>query len=456
MECRKDPAAASRLLFHQRAHAPSIPFMSFLAALIRPLLRLHPWQRLALAAWVVLTAGVTARVVLRPEQQTVYPIYAQAGCDWLAGEDVYRLDHSPSAPPPASAWDLLRPPARPAVGWGLESYRYSPLVAALLVPMGLLPDRAGAVLWRLVNVAVLLAAVGWWLRQAAPYPLSRGQRGIFLLALAPFAIGSVNNGQINPLLLALILATFTCCAEGRFNLAALFFGLAFWLKLYPLVFGLLLVLLYPRRLAWRLPLAVLLLGAAAFLLQRPGYVAGEYVNFARALSLDDRSDWPPGAAYRDLRLLCRVCGLTLGAGGYAALRLGSAALVAVLCRAGRRWPPRRRLTGALNLGLCWVLLCGPSTESPTYILLGPVMAWAMVDVWPRRRPLARAAIVASAAASWAALGVNLFTWAAEIHALAPQPFSALVLFALLTALDVRDLLRPAPRESVSSAGRVVV
>jgi hypothetical protein len=328
--------------------------------------------------------------------------------------------------------------------WGLESYRYSPLVAALLVPVGLLPDRAGAIVWRLANAAVLLAAVGWWLRRAAPYPLSRGQRGLFLLALAPFAIGSVNNGQINPLLLALILATFTACAAGRYNLAALCFGLAFWLKLYPLVFGLLLVLLYPRRLVWRLPLAVLLLGAAAFLLQRPGYVAAEYVNFARALSLDDRSDWPAGAAYRDLRLLCRVCGLPLGAGAYAALRLGGAALVAALVLAGRGWPPRRRLMSALNLGLCWVLLCGPATESPTYLLLGPVMAWAFVDVWRRRRPLARAAVVVSAAASWVAVGANLFTWAAEVHARAPQPFSALVLFAVLVALDLRDLLRAGP------------
>jgi hypothetical protein len=456
MECRQGSAAACRYCSYQRANAPSIPFMSVLAALVGPFLRLHPWQRLALAAWVVLIAGVTTRVVLRPEQQTVYPIYAQAGRDWLAGEDVYRLDRGPSEPPPASAWGLLRPPARPAVGWGLESYRYSPLVASLLVPVGLLPDRAGAVLWRLVNAAVLLAAVGWWLRRAAPYPLSRGQRGVFLLALTPFAIGSLNNGQINPLLLALILTTFTCCAEGRFNLAGLCFGLAFWLKLYPLVFGLLLVLLYPRRLAWRLPLAVLLLGAAAFLLQRPGYVAAEYINFARALSLDDRSDWPTGAAYRDLRLLCRVCGLTLGAGAYGAVRLGSAALVAVLCRAGRRWPPRRRLCSALNLGLCWVLLCGPATESPTYILLGPVMAWAVVDLWPRRRPLARAAILASAGAAWAAIGANLFTWAAAVHALAPQPFSALLLFVVLTALDVRDLLRPTPRESVSPAGRLAV
>ncbi len=415
--------------------------MVLLDALVRYFLRLRHWQRLALVAWFVLLAGVGLRLGLRPRTQTVYPIFAQAGRDWMDGEDVYRLDRCPGAPPaPTSMGELLRPRTRAPVGWGLESYRYSPLVAALLVPVSLLPDRAGELLWRLGNVAALLAAARWWLRRAAPYLLSRSQRGLFLLVLVPFSIGSVNNGQTNPLLLALLLATFTACAERRFNLASLCFALAFWLKLYPLVFGLLLVLMYPRPLGWRLPLAVLLFGAGAFVLQRPEYVAAEYVTFARALSLDDRSDWPTGAAYRDLRLLCRVFGLSIGAEAYTALRLGSAILVAALCWAGRRWSVRRRLNSTLNLGLCWVLLFGPATESPTYQLLGPVMAWAVIDAW--RRPLARAVVVASAAAATVAIGANLFPWASQVHAFAPQPLSALLLFGLLIALDVRDLLQP--------------
>jgi hypothetical protein len=415
------------------------------------MLLLHPWQRLALAAWVALVGGVVTRVLLRPGQQTVYPIFAQAGRDWRTGEDVYQLGGHAVGSLPVSVAELVKPSARPPVGWGLESYRYSPLVAALLVPVGLLPDQAGAILWRLGNVAVLLVAARWWLRRAAPYPLTRGQQGLFLLVLAAFAIGSVNNGQTNPLLLALVLAAFTACAEGRFNLAALCFGLAFWLKLYPLAFGMLLVIAFPRRLGWRLPLAVLLLGGATFLLQRPGYVAAEHLNFARALSLDDRSDWPTGAAYRDLRLLCRVCGLAVTAETYTALRLGGAALVAGVCWAGRRWPVRQRLASMLHLGLCWVLLCGPATESPTYLLLGPVMGWAMIDVWRHGGPIARAAILASAAAAWAAIGANLFRWAADVHALAPQPFSALLLFAVLAARDVRDLLRPAPAAPLAAS-----
>jgi hypothetical protein len=406
---------------------------------------LAPWQRLALIAWVGLLAGVGTRVLLRPEQQTVDPIFAQAGRDWLAGADVYHLDRSPdgSGEPaaPASVWDLVRPPARAPVGWGLASYRYSPLVAALFVPLGVLPDRLGQLLWRLGNAAVLVAAALWWLRRATPYPLSRARQGLFLLALVPFSVGSINNGQTNPLLLGLLLAAVTATATGRCNLASLCLALAVWLKLYPLAFGLLLALACPRRLGWRLPLAVLLPGAVVFLLQRPGYVAAEYLTWLRALGLDDRSDWPTVLAYRDLRLLLRVWGLPPGTAAYMAVRLTSAALVAVLCVAGRHWPLRRRLNSALQLGLCWVLLCGPATEGATYQLLGPPLAWALLDTW-RRGPFARAVALASLGAYLVGLGANLFPFAARVHALGPHPLSALLLFGLLVGLDVRDLRRP--------------
>jgi hypothetical protein len=425
--------------------------MPSLAALVRRFLRLHPWQRVAVLAWAGLLIGVGTRVLLRPGQQTVYPIFAQAGRDWRAGVDVYALDRSLAGAgglqSPASLRELVRPPSRPPVGWGLASFRYSPLAAGLLVPAGRLPDPVGEFVWRLGNAVALVAATVWWLRRAAPSPLSPAQRGVFWLGLAPFALASINNGQTNPLLLALLLAAVTACAERRFTLASLCVGLAFWLKLYPLAVALLLALAYPRRLTWRLALALPLLGAAPFLLQRPDYVAAEYVNFARVLALDDRSDWPAAAAYRDLRLLCRACGLPISGAAYTGVRLAGAGLVAALCVAGRRWPVRRRLGSLLNLGLCWMLLCGPATEGATYMLLGPPLAWTLIDVW-RRRSLARAVALASAAAFAAGLLANLFPFAARVHALGPHPLSALLLFGLLVGLDARDLLRPAPRPVV--------
>jgi hypothetical protein len=425
--------------------------MFLLAALLRPIRRWHPWQRLALLAWVLLLVVVGARVLLRPGMQSVGGIFAQAGRDWLAGADVYGLDRPASGVTAPTTWaDLFRPIPRLPPGWGTVSYRYSPLMAGLFVPLGLLPEGLGELLLRLANAVALIAAACWWLRRAAPYPLSRAEQGFFLFALALFSVSSINNGQTNPLLLALLLAAVTACTERRFTLASVFVGLAFWLKLYPLAFGLLLAGIYPRRLGWRLPLVVLLLGGAVFLLQRPTYVVKEYLAFFRVLRLEDRSDWPARLAYRDLRLLCRVWGLPPSPAAYSAVRLASAVLVAALVLAGRHWPVRRRLMSALNLGLCWILLCGPATEGATYQLLGPALAWTLIDVWRRGGSLARAVAMASAAAFGLGLISNLFPNAADLHGLGPHPLSALLLFGLLVGLDLRDLHRPVPTPIVSA------
>jgi hypothetical protein len=161
------------------------------------------------------------------------------------------------------------------------------------------------------------------------------------------------------------------------------------------------------------------------------------------LSLDDRSDWSTTAAYRDLRLLLRVGGLTLSDRTYTAVRLASASLVAALCLAGRKRPVRQRLTSGLNLGLCWLLLCGPATEGATYQLLGPPLLWALFDAWRRPRPVARAAVTVSGAIYLVAIGGNIFPFAAEVQALGLLPLSAAILFGVLVGLDLRDLLRPA-------------
>src|SRR4051794_26575576 len=88
------------------------------------------WSRLALAAWAIALVAVCGRAAVDPQRHTLYPTYAQASRDWLAGEDLYlRYARSPQ----------------------LDQFRYSPVVGALFAPLGLLPDRAGGVLWRLVN-----------------------------------------------------------------------------------------------------------------------------------------------------------------------------------------------------------------------------------------------------------------------------------------------------------------
>jgi hypothetical protein len=99
-----------------------------------------------------------------------------------------------------------------------------------------------------------------------------------------------------------------------------------------------------------------------------------------------------------------------------------------------------------------MMLCGPATESSTYVLLAPALAWAVLNAggepWPLR---------ALPALAWGLLVVcvlaGLSRNTARFHALGLQPLAAL-LFALgCLAAALRDLLAPpAAAAPVAPAG----
>jgi hypothetical protein len=262
----------------------------------------------------------------------------------------------------------------------LDTFRYTPFIAATLAPWSLLPERLGGILWRLVNSGVYVGGAWWLLRAAAPVELSRRQTSIFFLLLVPLALTSLGNGQVNPLIIGLLLAGLAAARVQRWWLSAVFIALATSLKLYPLAIGLLLVVCYPRR--FLLPLVTTLLAVAAlpFVLQRPVYVLAEYREWLSLLEADDRKNWPLHMMYRDLWLLFRVWDVPIAPRTYQSLQVLGGVSCAIVCVLGRRrgQPARRVALSVLSLGCCWMVLLGPASESATYILLAPSLAWALV------------------------------------------------------------------------------
>src|SRR5262249_12014393 len=147
------------------------------------------WERIALAVWLVVLLGICSRLLVSSRSPGVYPIFAGAARHWLAGEDLYRP--------------------------GGEPYRYSPLVAICFVPFSVLPDPWGGILWRLLNAGVFLGGLAWWCRVVLPVPITPTRRAILFLLVVPLALGSLNNGQSNALVLGLLLASGAAGAARR-------------------------------------------------------------------------------------------------------------------------------------------------------------------------------------------------------------------------------------------------
>lgn len=402
-----------------------------------PLSRLGRWERIAIIVWALLFLVIALRVVLSPARNSVFPIFATAGQRWLAGTNLYVAIE------------------------GLDYYRYSPLVAALLAPFSLLPDRLGGIVWRLANVGIYLGALGWWLRTACPVRLTRAQGAAVFLLILPLSGGSLNNGQSNLLVIGLLLATMTAVATQRWNLASACLALAGFFKLYPLAIGLLLAASYPRRLATRFVLAVVIGFLLPFFLQRPDYVLSQYENWMHHFQTYHRSAMPLRLQNEDVRLLCSQWLLPISAQTYVGIQLLAAAGIAGLCVAARRtaWPSLRQLALVLGLGCCWMLVFGPATESCTHVLLAPSLAIALLESRrSRRAPILRLTLLVSYVIMVAA---NLSCWfpnGAILHDLGVQSLAVLMILTVFVVQAGQRLRTEAWQESASRLmmGRVAL
>jgi hypothetical protein len=186
-----------------------------------------------------------------------------------------------------------------------------------------------------------------------------------------------------------------------------------------------------------------------FVLRPTSFVVRQYGMWFSLLGHDDRSPLPLSDWYRDAKLLLHVWRVPLDGGGYLALQLGAAAAVAAVCLAGRwaGWPRRQLLTTTLALGTCWMLLFGPATESSTFALLAPSLAWAVLEAWQRpgwtRGPVLAGfgLLLSTYVAGWFPVGSAYHSWG--IH-----PLATLVLVAAFTAQALAGLRRSGRGDAV--------
>ncbi len=414
--------------------------------------------RIAVVLWAIGVLVISVRVFLQPTKHSVYPTFAQAGRDWLARAELY---------------------GKSTVA--VDQFRYSPLVAASFVPFAVLSERAGNLLWHWVNVGVLLGALVWWVRVAlgvhdsgrlrsansgrlrsADSGRLRSRLAWILILVLPLALGTMNNGQSNALVLGLMLAAVAASMERRWGLAALTLSLACLFKVYPIALALLLVVAYPRPLTWRLVVALAAGIALPFVLQNPAYVTEEYLAWLRHLGGDDRQTWPVELTYRDLRLLCRVWWSPIEARTYQIIQGLTAIGIAGICFVLRHLLPsrgktldqqlseQRLLLSLFALASCWMTVFGAATESSTYVILAPALAAVLVTAWQEDRPHWERLLLASCYGLLLAAQIaNWFPFGRWFHTLGPQPAAGLVFFVylLLRAFLVgADLDRRARRD----------
>jgi hypothetical protein len=376
-------------------------------------------ERGAVLLWIVGVVAVSIAISLPRKQGKLYPTFAQAGSNFLSGTPLYG--------------DIPE---------GHDQFRYSPIVAAAFSPWAFLPVTLGGILWRLLQAVALLFAIRAW---ASVVNVSWGW--LALLSF-PLIAGNLHNGQLNPLVLALMLAGAVAFERGRYSLSALAIAGATAFKIYPLALGLLLVVVEPKRFGGRLLLATMLMVSLPFAMQSSDYVRQQYEEWSTRLEGDDRSDLPMEKGYFDFQKLMRRWGVPISLGDYRKLEVVAGGLLALLLaggyyRSGQQ--PSSRLQSinfALAASLLWCTLFGPASEESTYLLLAVPLSQAALEVVGRARW--ERCMVWSSYLLLLSMPISLWfplAWTSPYRALIPQAHGALLFGVWLTLDYMRGLAK---------------
>ncbi len=362
------------------------------------------------------------RPILLSHRGTSFDTYHLAGTHWLQGGDVY------------TQW---------------MGFVYSPVVAAFFAPFAYLPVPWANILWRLLNAAVLLAGLTAVVKTDLFNGIKEKNYGLLYILLAPLAIGNIDISQANPLVEGLLLLAIAAVDTERWNSAALCVAIATCFKIYPIAVGLLISLIAPRRFSWRLLIALLLLLAIPFLFQHWSYVSNQYQAWIRTRTSDDRRQWPVEKLPLDLWFLIHwALHLPIPAKLYSLIQLGTAGALACFCavQTWRGWAKKRVLTGLFCLVSVWMTLCGPATESYTYLILVPAIILALIQAFDTLQPGQLRALVTAAFALQllAAARASFLPHFKPFWALAILPLSGLIflVYALWWLFDDALWLTP--------------
>jgi len=355
------------------------------------------WVRTAVVLWVLILIVVSLRVykdagkvVDAKQTKPISQLLYEAGEHWIKGQPLYADE---------------------------GEYRYSPGVAAVLsLFVRAFSVRVAALLWLWMGAAAFFAGFVYWMRTSMPVARDRHYQGLLVLLATPLLIGNFNTLQTNPVCLACMMVIVPATLRKQWLLAAVCIAVATSLKVYPLAIALVLLVLFPRRLWLATLVGLLFAGLLPFVLGETEYVVRCYREWVVGVMNDDRSVRPLAVSYRDVALLWRdYAGYfdqvsyqflqfigALGVGAAAdGLRWGGKPAGGMVLRSSQghasaggmvlpssqghasgdstQKSEQAKCHFLLGLVLCWVMLLGPSTESATYMMMGPLAAWMILE-----------------------------------------------------------------------------
>ena len=157
--------------------------------------------------WAAVLLAVVIRIGLFSHSHDVFQTYLEAGRKWTAAQPLYTYT---------------------------RGFVYSPLVAAFFALFSWFPVSLGSVLWRLLTAAIFIWAIFWWLKAEINRRIPESSYWLVFLLILPLSLGNFNNGQVNPMIIGLLMIAIVAAHEKRWTLSAVALGFSNYFIIYTL------------------------------------------------------------------------------------------------------------------------------------------------------------------------------------------------------------------------------
>jgi hypothetical protein len=377
----------------------------------------RPCAIIAAVLWTALILTLLIRAGLHPHKLSSFTTYLTGGAAWRAAQPLY------------TNWRGFVYP--PIIAWFFSLYTHLPLPLA-------------TILWHLLAAGIFLLGLDALLRSGVFHRIPTGRRPLVFIVVLPLAIGNLDNAQANPLIAGLMMLSVAALQSEAWTLCAFTAALAIAFKIYPIALALLLCLLRPRQLSWRILLFLLLMAVLPFVFQNHHYISSQYHAYIESRLADNRFQYPMKDAPLDLwYLLVRLENLPVSEHFYTALQAIAAIALALFVWTRRIAPLRDILATLFLLVSVWMLLLGPATENQTYVILAPAASLLAIESLTLPR-LTRILAWAAFALLLAAVARNSLIPSLKTPPfMAIQPLAALLLLAAILT-DTSRLSSPTP------------
>jgi hypothetical protein len=376
---------------------------------------------LAGMAFAGLAAVTAVRLLLGLPHAVSFHICAAAVLDWWAGQDPY--------------------------GTGFEGFLYLPANLVLFTPFALLGPKVGGALWCLLSAGLYASGIIRLAWLVSPQQARLFILGASLFATLPSVNANLSDGQPQVIMTGLVLHAAADIAYQKYWRSAALLGLVAAFKPLALAPLLIVFAMLPRS---RLPLLVACLAILLLPLLHPSprFAMLEYARFAEKMRTAGAP--PPGAWpwFADIGTFLRMLGIVPGQIGELVIR-GIAALGALaLALYARRLAAPIQVTTLLVLGLTYLTVFSPRTESVSYVALTPMLGLSASLLLARdRRCPAGWLLFFAALALGVAWGRGVDPW------LKPLLGLVFVLYWLRMLLSSRALTSAFPMHAPGSAGQ---